>query len=109
MKTLEKFTKEMIDGFIAGTQASYERGDTIDPRKELTFIVTDSGNKFHIKAIWIKGITQYPLVNPMTDKDDVHHFEDYYFSISRTDTIIKASDEIHEAIDYINLNQYLNY
>jgi len=109
MKTLEKFTKENIDGFIAGTQASYERGDTIDPRKELTFIVTDSGNKFHIKAIWIKGITSYPLVNPMTDKDDVHHFEDYYFSISRTDTIIKASDEIHEALDYVNLNQFLNY
>jgi hypothetical protein len=45
----------------------------------------------------------------MTDKDDVHHFEDYYFSISRTDTIVKASDEIHEALDYVNLNQFLNY
>lgn len=88
----------MIDGFIAGTQASYERGDVIDPQKELTFIVTDSGNKFHVKAIW-----------PMTDLDDVHHFNDYYFSISRTDSIIKASDEIHEALDYVNLNQFLNY
>jgi hypothetical protein len=109
MKTIEKFTKEMIDGFIAGTQASYERGDVIDPQKELTFIVTDSGNKFHVKAIWIKGVTRYPLSNPMTDLDDVHHFNDYYFSISRTDTIVKASDEIHEALDYVNLNQFLNY
>ena len=99
----------MIEGFILGNQSSYERGDTIHPLKELTFIETDSANKFHVKAIWIKGITQYPLVNPMTDKDDMHHFEDYYFSISKSDTIIKASDEIHEALDYINLNQYLNY
>jgi hypothetical protein len=109
MKNLEKFSKEMIDGFIAGTQASYERGDTIDPRKELTFIVTDSGNKFHIKAIWIKGITSYPLVNPMTDKDDVHHFEDYYFSVNKKASMTELSYEIHEALDYINLNQFLNY
>mgnify|MGYP003641715188 CR=1 FL=1 len=109
MKNLEKFTKEMIDGFIAGTQASYERGDVIDPQKELTFIVTDSGNKFHVKAIWIKGVTRYPLSNPMTDKDDIHHFEDYYFSINKSDKISKASYEVHEALDYVNLNQFINY
>ena len=109
MKTIEKFTKEMIDGFIAGTQASYERGDVIDPQKELTFIVTDSGNKFHVKAIWIKGVTRYPLSNPMTDLDDVHHFNDYYFSVNKKASMTELSYEIHEVLDYVNLNQFLNY
>jgi hypothetical protein len=102
MKNLEKFTKEMIDGFIAGTQASYERGDTIDPRKELTFIVTDSGNKFHIKAIWIKEITYFPTNDPTIDIDTKYFFTDYYFSVNKTDTLRKLSHEIHETLDFIN-------
>jgi len=102
MKNLEKFTKEMIDGFIAGTQASYERGDVIDPRKELTFVVTDGDDKFYIKAIWIKEITYFPTNDPTIDIDTKYFFTDYYFSVYKTDTLRKLSHEIHETLDFIN-------
>jgi hypothetical protein len=99
-------TKEEVLAFILGVQNCTERGDTIDKRKELTWTVSGGDVRWHIKAQWIKAVTRYPLVNPMTDKPDEYHYDDFYLSVSTTDTTRKFCSEICDAIDYINMNEF---
>lgn len=99
-------TKEEILAFILGVQLTTERGDTIDKDKQLQWSVSGGDIRWHIKAQWIKGVTRYPLVNPMTDKPDVYHYDDFYFSVSTTDSDQKLCKEICDAIDYINSNEF---
>lgn len=107
MKTIEKFTKENIDGFIAGTQASYERGDVIDPQKELQWIVTEIPSGWSIKSQWIKAVTLAPNVSdPQLQRDNVYHYDDNFIIILNAESPRKLCSEICDAIDYINSNEF---
>ena len=46
-----------------GVQETTERGDTIDTRKELKWIVTEIPCAWSIKAQWIKAVTLAPIVS----------------------------------------------
>ena len=106
MKDLTKFTKDQIYAFILGVCEHYQRGDVIDKHKELQWSISGGDVRWHIKAQWVKAVTRYPLVNPMTDRDDIYHYDDFYFSVSTTDTTDKFCSEICDAIDYINMNEF---
>jgi hypothetical protein len=106
MKDLTKFTKEQIYAFILGVTECTERGDTIDKRKELEWTIAGGDVRWHIKAQWVKAVTRYPKSNPMTDRDDIYHYDDFYFSISPSDSPRKFCSEICDAIDYINMNEF---
>ena len=99
-------TKEEVLAFILGVQETTERGDTIDKRKELTWSVSGGDVRWHIKAQWIKAVTRYPLVNPMTDKDDIYHYDDNFILILNAESKRKLCAEICDAIDYINSNEF---
>lgn len=99
-------TKEEVLSFINGVSETVQRGEIIDKRKELEWSVSGGDIRWHIKAQWIKGVTRYPLVNPMTDKPDVYHYDDFYFSVSTSDSNQKLCKEICDAIDYINSNEF---
>lgn len=109
IQTLEKLTKEQIKGFVLGTQESFERGDFIDPDKNLTWTVKEYDTHFFIKAEWIKSITRYPAVNPIYDKDDEYHYDDNNFKILKVDSIRKLCAEIYDMIDYVNSNELNKY
>jgi len=106
MKDLTKFTKEQIYAFILGVTECTERGDQIDKRKELEWTIAGGDVRWHIKAQWVKAVTRYPKSNPMTDRDDIYHYDDFYFSISPSDSPRKFCSEICDAIDYINQNEF---
>lgn len=106
MKDISKLTKEGIEAFIQGALAVYQFGDTIDERKELEFIVTEIPSAWSIKAVWIKSVTRFPLVNPMTDKDDVYHYDDYYFQVLTCSSPRKLASEIVDCLDYVNSNEF---
>lgn len=107
LETIEKLTKEQIESFIMGVQECTERGDLIDTRKNLIWIVTEIENVgFNIKAEWIKSVTRYPLNNPMTDRDDDYHYDDYFFHIIKSQSKRKLCAEICDAIDYVNSNEF---
>lgn len=100
-------TKEELLAFILGVQECTERGDTIDKRKELEWSVSGGDVRWHIKALWVKGVTLAPNVNnPMLQKDNTYHYDDFYFSVSTTDSARKLCSEICDAIDYINSNEF---
>lgn len=102
-------TKEQIEAFIMGVQETFERGDIIDERKQLDWIVTDIPLKWSIKACWVKSIKRYPLVNPMTDLDDVFYYDDYYFSVPKDCTNRKLCAEIIDAIEVVNEYEFNEY
>jgi hypothetical protein len=103
---ISKLTKEQIEAFIMGVQECTERGDQIDERKELNWIVTEIPSAWSIKAQWIKSVTRFPLVNPMTDKEDIYHYDDYYFQILTAQSKRKLCAEIIDAIEYVNNNEF---
>jgi len=103
---ISKLTKEQLEAFIMGVQETFERGDQIDERKELNWIVTEIPSAWSIKAQWIKSVTRFPLVNPMTDKEDIYHYDDYYFQILTNQSKRKLCAEIIDAIEQVNLNDF---
>ena len=106
MKDISKLTKEQIEAFIMGVQETTERGDLIDERKELDWTVTEIPCAWSIKAQWIKAVTRFQLVNPMTDKDDIYHYDDYYFSILTSQSTRKLCKEVIDCIEYVNSNEF---
>lgn len=106
MKDISKLTKEQIEAFIMGVVATFERGDSIDERKELQWIITEMPLKWSIKAMWIKSATHYKSSNPMTDKDSNYVYDDYYFSISTKESPRKLCSEILDTIDVINTFEF---
>jgi hypothetical protein len=103
---ISKLTKEQILAFIMGVQECTERGDQIDTRKELNWIVTEIPSGWSIKYQWIKSVTRFPLINPMTDKDDIYHYDDNFILILNAESKRKLCAEICDAIDYINSNEF---
>jgi len=103
---ISKLTKEQLEAFIMGVQETFERGDQIDERKELNWIVTEIPSAWSIKAQWIKSVTRFPLVNPMTDKEDIYHYDDYYFQILTAQSKRKLCAEIIDVIEYVNSNEF---
>lgn len=100
-------TKEEVLAFILGVQLTTERGDVIDKRKELEWSVSGGDIRWHIKAQWIKGVTLAPSVSdPRLQKDNTYHYDDFYFSVSTSDSDQKLCKEICDAIDYINSNEF---
>lgn len=103
-------TKEEILAFILGVQETTERGDTIEKRKELTWSVSGGDVIWHIKAQWIKGVTLAPNESdPRFQRDNVYHYDDFYFSVSTNDSTRKLCSEICDAIDYIKSNEFNEY
>jgi len=104
---ISKLSKEQIEAFIMGVQETTERGDTIDTRKELKWIVTEIPCAWSIKAQWIKAVTLAPIVSdPQLQDDNTYHFDDYYFSVLTSQSKQKLCKEICDAIDYINSNEF---
>ena len=100
-------TKEELLAFINGVSETVQRGEIIDRRKELEWSVSGGDVRWHIKALWIKGVTLAPNVNnPMLQKDNTYHYEDFYFSVNTNDSPRKLCSEIVDAIDYINSNEF---
>jgi len=106
MKDISKLNKQQIEAFIMGVQETFERGDFIDERKELEWIVTELDSAWSIKAVWVKAVTRYPYNNPMTDKDDLYHYDDYYFQILTSESKRKLCAEIIDAIEQVNFNEF---
>lgn len=102
MKDISKLTKEQIEAFIIGVVSTFERGDSIDERKQVIWTVSHVDIRVHIKVDWIKSVTYYKTINPITDKDSDYVYDDYYFSVSSQDSPRKLASEILDAIDYIN-------
>ena len=107
MKTLQKLTKEQIEGFIIGVQETTEQGNIIDARKNLQWTVTEIPCAWSIKVLWCKGITRFPKSNPMTDKDDVYHYDDNYIQVLTSQSKRKLCAEIVEVIEYINNVEFI--
>jgi len=103
---ISKLNKRQIEAFIMGVQETFERGDFIDERKELEWIVTEIPSAWSIKAFWVKAVTRFPKDNPMTDKDDIYHYDDYYFQILTAQSKRKLCAEIIDCIEYVNSNEF---
>ena len=107
MKDISKLTKEQIEAFIQGALTVYQFGDTIDERKELEFIITEIPMAWSIKAVWIKGVTLAPVVSdPILQRDDIKHLDDYYFSVLTSQSPRKLAQEIVDCLDYVNSNEF---
>ena len=107
METIEKFTKEQILSFIDGVSECVQRGDTIDTRKELQWIVTEIPSGWSIKSQWIKAVTLAPNVSdPQLQRDNVYHYDDNFIIILNAESKRKLCSEIVDAIDYINSNEF---
>lgn len=104
---ISKLSKEQIEAFIMGVQETTERGDTIDTRKELQWIVTEIPFAWSIKAQWIKAVTLAPNASdPRLQEDNVYHYDDNFIIILNAESKRKLCSEIVDAIDYINSNEF---
>jgi hypothetical protein len=104
---ISKLSKEQIEAFIMGVQETTERGDTIDTRKELQWIVTEIPSGWSIKSQWIKAVTLAPNVSdPQLQRDNVYHYDDNFIIILNAESPRKLCSEICDAIDYINSNEF---
>ena len=107
MKTISKFTKEQILSFIDGVSETVQRGDTIDPRKELIWSITEIPSGWSIKYQWIKGITYAKVVSdPQLQMDNVKHYDDNFIVLLNCESKRKLCAEIVDAIDYVNSNEF---
>lgn len=104
---ISKLTKEQLEAFIMGVQETTERGEIIDTRKELEWIVTEIPSGWSIKSMWIKGVTLAPVVrDPQLQRDNVYHYDDNFIIILNSQSKRKLCAEICDAIDYINSNEF---
>lgn len=106
MKTVNDLNELTLRAFIAGVQETTERGDTIDTRKELKWLIVDLEVGYSVKAQWIKAVTPAKGDDPRTMIDAIYHYDDYYFQVLNSQSLRKLCSEIVDAIDYINQNEF---
>lgn len=109
MENLSKMTNQDIHNFILGCVEMYQLNDSIDEQKQLEFIVSNDGFKFHVKYIWFTGVKHYKSNNPITDRESDWTTNDNYFSLYKTDSLRKLAKEVNDAIEVVNEYEFNEY
>jgi len=103
--TLAKFTNSDLHKFILGCVEFYQLNDYIDERKQVEFIVSNDGFKFHVKYVWFTGVEYHKSLDPRIG-ENTWNTEDNYFSLYLTDSHRKLAKEVLDAIEVINKNEF---
>ena len=109
MENLSKMTNQDIHNFILGCVEMYQLNDSIDEQKQLEFIASNDGFKFHVKYIWFTGVKHYKSSNPITDRESDWTTNDNYFSLYKTDSLRKLAKEVNDAIEVVNEYEFNEY
>ena len=109
MKDISKLTNQDIHNFILGCVEMYQLNDSIDEQKQLEFIISNDGFKFHVKYIWFTGVKHYKSNNPITDRESDWTTNDNYFSLYKTDSLRKLAKEVNDAIEVVNEYEFNEY
>lgn len=107
MKSINDLNEFTLRAFIAGVQATYERGDIIDKHKCLDWVIVDTQVGYLVKAVWIKGITYGKGNDPQMYTDNITHFDYYYFGcVLNSESLDSFCERIITALDKVNENKF---